>query len=188
MFDTSRALRAAFSPPWGAGMLRIMGLRKKMWSLRPIGRMDHKMDFSRENRVRRSEEEVRAGISNRLDKIVVFHPLRREQLEQILEIELASVTALGLKRFRFHLAPAARDFLLSEGTDLKYGARNVKRAIERYVVNPLARLVATDQVNMGDVLLADRHPGDKGLAFWRDTQQSPSLSEVRVAASHSRSR
>ena len=170
-------------------MLRIMGLQKKMWSLRPIGRMDHKIDFSGEHRLRSSEEEVRAGISNPIDKIVVFHPLRQEQLEQILEIELASVwqrvTALGLKRFRFHLAPAARDYLLSEGTDLKYRARNLKRAIERYVVTPLARLVATDQVKMRDRLLVDRHPGDKGLAFWRDTQQSPSFSGVRVAASHS---
>jgi ATP-dependent Clp protease ATP-binding subunit ClpB len=126
---------------------------------------------------------------NRIDKIVVFHPLRREQLEQILDIELANVQQrvmdLALRRFRFHVAPEARAFLLREGTDLKYGARHLKRAIERYMVSPLARLLATHQVNGGDVLLIDRHPGDKGLAFWRDTQQSPSLAEMLVAASHS---
>jgi ATP-dependent Clp protease ATP-binding subunit ClpB len=126
---------------------------------------------------------------NRIDKIVVFHPLRREQLEQILDIELANVQQrvmdLALRRFRFHVAPEAREFLLREGTDLKYGARHLKRAIERYMVSPLARLLATHQVNGGDVLLIDRHPGDKGLAFWRDTQQSPSLAEMLVAASHS---
>jgi C-terminal, D2-small domain, of ClpB protein len=74
---------------------------------------------------------------------------------------------------------------LKEGTDLKYGARHLKRAIERYAVNPLARLVATDQVNTGDMLLIDRHPGDRGLAFLRDTQQSPSLAEMLLAASNS---
>ena len=78
-------------------------------------------------------------------------------------------------RFLFRVTPAAREFLLHEGTDLKYGARHLKRAIERYVVYPLARLVATDQVNTGDMLLIDRHPGDKGLAFLRETNKPPSL-------------
>jgi ATP-dependent Clp protease ATP-binding subunit ClpB len=126
---------------------------------------------------------------NRIDKIVVFHPLRREQLEQILEIELAGVQkrvmAAESGRFRLRVTPAARRLLLREGTDLKYGARHLKRAIERYVVNPLARLVATGQVNTGDMLLIDRHPGDKGLAFLRETQQTPSLAEMLLAASNS---
>jgi ATP-dependent Clp protease ATP-binding subunit ClpB len=126
---------------------------------------------------------------NRLDKVVVFHPLRQEQLEQILEIELARVQQRVMdaasRRFRFRVTPAAGEFLLCEGTDLKYGARHLKRAIERYVVNPLARLIATDQVNTGDMLLIDRHPGDKGLAFLRDTQHSPSLAEMLLAASNS---
>jgi ATP-dependent Clp protease ATP-binding subunit ClpB len=126
---------------------------------------------------------------NRLDKVVVFHPLRQEQLEQILEIELAGVQQRVMDAvstsFRFRVAPSAREFLLCEGTDLKYGARHLKRAIERYVVNPLARLVSTDQVNTGDMLLIDRHPGNQGLAFLRDTQQSPSLAGMLLAASNS---
>lgn len=84
------------------------------------------------------------------------------------------------------MTPEAREFVLCEGTDLKYGARHLKRAIERYVVNPLARLVATNQVNAGDMLLIDCHPGDKGLAFFRDTQQSQSLAAMLFAASNSR--
>jgi ATP-dependent Clp protease ATP-binding subunit ClpA len=126
---------------------------------------------------------------NRLDRVVVFHPLRQEQLEQILEIELARVQQRVMdaasRRFQFRVTRAAGKFLLGEGTDLKYGARHLKRAIERYVVNPLARLVATDQVNTGDMILVDRHPGEKGLAFLRDTQQSPSLAETLLAASNS---
>src|ERR1700678_2937444 len=93
---------------------------------------------------------------NRIDKTVVFRPLRAAQLEQILEIELGMVqqrvleTAKG--RFLFRVTQPARDFLLKEGTDMKYGARHLKRAIERHVVYPLARLLSTEQVSLGDVI------------------------------------
>jgi ATP-dependent Clp protease ATP-binding subunit ClpB len=127
---------------------------------------------------------------NRIDKAVVFHPLRSEELDQILEIELGMVqrrvfeTAEGSFTFRF--TSAAREFLLMEGTDLNYGARHLKRAIERYVVYPLARLMATDQVSVGDVLLIDRHPGDKGLAFLRDTERRSGPSAMLLATPNSR--
>jgi hypothetical protein len=75
---------------------------------------------------------------NRIDKITVFHPLRQEQLEQILEIELARVQQRVMdaasRRFRFRVTPAAQKFLLCEGTDLKYGApafEKGKRMLDR---------------------------------------------------------
>jgi ATP-dependent Clp protease ATP-binding subunit ClpB len=126
---------------------------------------------------------------NRIDKVVVFHPLRNEQLEQILDIELGMVqqrvleTAKG--RFLIRVTQSAREFLLRGGTDMKYGARHLKRAIERHIVYPLARLLATDQLNAGDMLLIDHRPGDKGLAFLRNTQQPSSLAGMRLAASNS---
>src|SRR5712675_2517887 len=96
---------------------------------------------------------------NRLDKVVVFHPLRQEQLEEILEIELGMVQQrvldTGRGQFLFRATPAARKFLLREGTDFKYGARHLKRAIEKFVVCPLANLLATEQVRFGDMLLVD---------------------------------
>ncbi len=109
---------------------------------------------------------------NRIDKVVVFHPLRRQQLEQILEIELGMVQQrvleTGRGRFLFRVTPEARQFLLREGTDLKYGARHLKRAIERHVVYPLANLLATDQVKLGD-LLCIHWDGDEGsLVFERE--------------------
>ena len=123
---------------------------------------------------------------NRIDKVVVFHPLRRDQLEEILQIELElvhqRVMAAASVRFRFRVTPAARQFLLREGTDLKYGARHLKRAIERYVVYPLARLLATHQVTWGDELLIDLHPGDKGLSFLRETEQPAITAEMQLAA------
>ena len=111
---------------------------------------------------------------NRIDKVVVFHPLRSEQLEQILEIELGMVqqrvleTAKG--RFLFRVTQPARDFLLREGTDLKYGARHLKRAIERHVVYPLASLLATEQVSLGDVISIDWHSGELGLTFLKEAE------------------
>ena len=109
---------------------------------------------------------------NRIDKVVVFHPLRSEQLEQILEIELGMVqqrvmeTANG--RFTLQVKPAAREFLLGEGTDLKYGARHLKRAIERHVVYPLASLLATEQVSLGDVISIDWDGVEAGLKFSKE--------------------
>jgi ATP-dependent Clp protease ATP-binding subunit ClpB len=111
---------------------------------------------------------------NRIDKVVVFHPLRSQQLEQILEIELGMVqqrvleTAKG--RFLFRVARGARDFLLREGTDLKYGARHLKRSIERHLVYPLASLLATNQVSLGDVLSIDWNGIDSGLTFLKEAE------------------
>jgi ATP-dependent Clp protease ATP-binding subunit ClpB len=111
---------------------------------------------------------------NRIDKVVVFHPLRSEQLEQILEIELGMVqqrvleTAKG--RFLFRVTHPARDFLLREGTDMKYGARHLKRAIERHVVYPLASLLATEQVSLGDVISIDCNGSENGLVFLKEAE------------------
>jgi ATP-dependent Clp protease ATP-binding subunit ClpA len=109
---------------------------------------------------------------NRLDKVVVFHPLRDEQLEKILQIELEQVqrrvleTARG--QFLFRLTDAAKTFLLKEGTDTRYGARHLKRAIERHLVYPLANLLATEQVKLGDVLCVDWSAERGGLVFERE--------------------
>src|SRR5437588_3308325 len=109
---------------------------------------------------------------NRLDKVVVFHPLRREQLERVLEIELGQVqqrvleTAKG--QFLFRVTDAGRDFLLQEGTDQRYGARHLKRSIERHVVYPLANLLATEQVHLGDLVCIDWNKEQDCLTFVRE--------------------
>lgn len=98
---------------------------------------------------------------NRLDKIVVFQPLGREQLEKVLDIELGYVqqrvfTANPDRAFVFALTEAAKEYLLCEGTDVKYGARHLKRSIERLLVQPLSNLIATEQVRGGDYVRIDR--------------------------------
>ena len=122
---------------------------------------------------------------NRLDKVVVFHPLKQEELDEVLEIELAQIQKRILdsttRPFLFRITSKGREFLLQEGTDQRYGARHLKRSIERYVVCPLARLLATAQVQPGDVLLIDRHPGDKGLAFLKDKEQRSSGAKIHFS-------
>ncbi len=93
---------------------------------------------------------------NRIDKVVVFRTLKEHHLREILEIELKSVqdriTESAGTKFAFELELGAKDFLLNEGIDLKYGARHLKRAIERFLVYPLSNLVATEQVETGDLV------------------------------------
>ncbi len=126
---------------------------------------------------------------NRLDTVVVFHPLKRDELDEVLEMELRQVqkrvSDSTARPFLFRITSEGREFLLQEGTDQRYGARHLKRAIERYVVSPLARLLATGQVQSGDVLLIDRHPGEKGLAFLKDKEQRSSHAQMPFVASHS---
>ena len=108
---------------------------------------------------------------NRLDKVVVFHPLQRKQLAQVLDIELSMVQQRVLDaakgQFLFTVGPTARDFLLKEGTDQRYGARHLKRAIERHVVFPFANLLATDQVRSGDLISISCDPQQNRLIFAR---------------------
>ena len=113
---------------------------------------------------------------NRLDKVVVFHPLQRDQLEEVLDIELTMVqqrvleTAKG--QFLFRVTESGRDFLLEEGTDQRYGARHLKRAIERHVVYPMANLLATEQVHFGDMICIDRDDEKMKLNFIREGENA----------------
>ncbi len=115
---------------------------------------------------------------NRLDKIVVFHSLNREQLAEVLQIELGQLQQRVLEtqsgQFLFRMTEAGREFLLREGTDQRYGARHLKRAIERHVVFPLANLLATGQVKAGDKLCIDWDPRVGGMVFWKEVEASRS--------------
>ncbi|MEW6131035.1 MAG: AAA family ATPase [Acidobacteriota bacterium] len=118
---------------------------------------------------------------NRIDKTVVFRSLKEEQLRMILDLELKKIQRRindGMcDRFTFKVTDEAKDFLLSEGTELRYGARHLKRAVERFVVTPLANLAATRQARVGDVIVVDMNAETGKLAFFRDEAE-----ETRAAA------
>lgn len=119
---------------------------------------------------------------NRLDKVVVFHGLSPIQLHEILDIELAHVqdrirSLQPEAGFKFQYTPEMKAFLIREGTDAKYGARPLKRAIERHLVLPLARLLSTKQIKAGDDVIVDIVPGKAELVFLK-TEPRESREEV----------
>ena len=126
---------------------------------------------------------------NRLDKIVVFNPLDEAALRKILDIELDFVrqriaTSPLSQPFTFSLSAAAREYVLSEGTDAQYGARHLKRAIERLLVQPLSNLIATGQISAGDLVSVDYDAEPQSLRFFRCAEAPPPVAaprKVRIA-------
>ncbi len=122
---------------------------------------------------------------NRLDKIVVFQPLGSEQLKRILDIELNLVqqrifNTATERAFVFTLSDASKNFLLEEGTDMKYGARHLKRAIERLLVQPMSNLIATDQVRGGDWIRIDFDEAGRTLKFAKEAEGLPIQDMARL--------
>ena len=110
---------------------------------------------------------------NRIDKVVVFRTLSQTNLRQVLDIELNDVQSRIMasqpdRQFIFRCTLEAKDFLLREGTDLKYGARHLKRAIERHLVYPISNLIATGQIGLGDVIKIDLAPSAAKLTFSKE--------------------
>ncbi|NNE97843.1 MAG: ATP-dependent Clp protease ATP-binding subunit [Pyrinomonadaceae bacterium] len=109
---------------------------------------------------------------NRIDKVVVFRSLKEHHLRAILDIELAAVqdriTESAGTKFIFECNDQAKEFLLQEGIDLKYGARHLKRSIERFLVYPLSNLVATNQVETGDLVTVEFDKKGEKLTFSKE--------------------
>jgi ATP-dependent Clp protease ATP-binding subunit ClpA len=106
---------------------------------------------------------------NRIDKVVVFRSLKEHHLRQILDLELQAVQdrimqSAGTK-FVFQCSEKAKNTLLKEGLDFKYGARHLKRSVERFLVYPLSNLVATGQIGLGDLVTVDLDDHSKKLVF-----------------------
>jgi ATP-dependent Clp protease ATP-binding subunit ClpA len=108
---------------------------------------------------------------NRLDKVVVFRSLQEQHLRQILLLELQAVQNRiiysGGSSFIFRCSDAVKKTLLEEGIDQRYGARHLKRAVERVLVYPLSNLIATKQIHLGDFVYVDLKPETGKLTFSR---------------------
>jgi ATP-dependent Clp protease ATP-binding subunit ClpB len=109
---------------------------------------------------------------NRIDKVVVFRSLKEHHLSQILELELGLVQNRIMRgtgeKFVFSCTKEAKKFLLEEGIDYKYGARHLKRAIERFLVYAISNLVATGQVATGDLVVIDFDGASGKLIFTKE--------------------
>ena len=155
---------------------------------KPMTNLDEKVERTAVEAARRK---FSPEFMNRLDKIVVFHSLNREQLAEVLQIELAQLQQRVLEtangQFLFRVTDAGREFILNEGTDRRYGARHLKRAIERHVVFPLANLLATGQVQAGDLLSIDWDPRVGSLVFWKENEAPESTApQPRLVSTQTR--
>jgi ATP-dependent Clp protease ATP-binding subunit ClpB len=108
--------------------------------------------------------ELRPEFLNRIDEVIVFKPLSRGQIGQIVEIQLGRLRALlADRKLRLELTEAARARLAAEGYDPIYGARPLKRAIQQRIQNPLAMELLQGQYREGDTVLVD--VGESGFTF-----------------------
>ncbi|WP_300760226.1 ATP-dependent chaperone ClpB [uncultured Bifidobacterium sp.] len=109
---------------------------------------------------------------NRLDELVMFHPLTREELGGIVDIQVAQVSArLADRRIKLDVTDSARDWLANTGYDPAYGARPLRRLVQTEVGDQLARMLLAGEVHDGDTVLVDQTGGDHlELSSWAPGQ------------------
>ena len=114
---------------------------------------------------------------NRIDKLVVFHSLTEQHLWQILDLELCALQGRIMRsartKFFFSCSESVKELLLHEGTDSRYGARHLKRSIERLLVMPMSNLVASGQICIGDSIDVDLDQNGFDISFARRSRQTP---------------
>jgi ATP-dependent Clp protease ATP-binding subunit ClpC len=103
---------------------------------------------------------------NRLDEIIVFHPLTKDNIRQIVNVLLRDVQKrLQEEELSLRLTQAATDFLVEHGYDDKYGARPLKRAIQRYIEDPLSEKILMGEFSRGDEIEVDIAGNGQQLEF-----------------------
>ncbi len=112
------------------------------------------------------KEIFRPEFLNRIDEIVTFNPLNNDQLLQIVDLMLSDTCkVLNDKNIGLIVTPAAKTYLLAKGTDLKYGARPLRRAIQRYVEDELADMLLKSELQYGQKVLVDLDETEQKLTF-----------------------
>lgn len=178
--DFSRALIFMTSNLGASEMSSILqprlgfGLRSADSGVSPAldGKMSDKIERSG---VEAARKKFTPEFMNRLDKVVVFKPLGEAEMRRILDIELHQVqqrilTSSAERAFLFRMTRDAKAEILREGVDAKYGARHLKRAIERMLVQPMSNLIATGQIRPGDLVRVAYSAEDKRLTFQREAE------------------
>jgi len=133
--------------------------------------LDHKI---KRTAVEAARRKFSPEFMNRIDRVVVFRSLTEPHLRRILELELQAVQDRIMRsagtKFLFRCSPAFKESLLRDGIDYRYGARHLKRSVERSVVLPLSNLVATGQVQFGDSVYVDVDESGRNPVFSKRVQ------------------
>jgi ATP-dependent Clp protease ATP-binding subunit ClpB len=113
---------------------------------------------------------------NRVDDIMVYKPLGREELRRIVDLQLVQgQRLLAERKLSMEVTDAARDLISEEGYDPAFGARPLKRALQRLLFNPLSTALLEGNFGEGDRILVDRLPGESGLSFRRAEQPAANV-------------
>src|SRR6202008_750539 len=116
---------------------------------------------------------------NRIDEIVIFNPLGKEHLERIVDLLLRGVEKLLAERqITLELTPAAKELLVREGYDPSYGARPLRRTIQRMIQDPLAMQILEGKVLPGDQVRVDRDGQKDAMRFERVARAKPVAAAV----------
>jgi ATP-dependent Clp protease ATP-binding subunit ClpB len=129
---------------------------------------------TRERVMEAVREQFRPELLNRIDEIVIFNPLGKEQIKEIVDIQLAGLRArLEERKLELELTDAARELLAVEGFDPVYGARPLKRAIQQKIVQPLAIRLLRGEFEDGDTIVVDVRNGE--LDFIKGEARVPAM-------------
>jgi ATP-dependent Clp protease ATP-binding subunit ClpB len=124
----------------------------------------------------------RPGFINRIDEIVLFNPLGHEQLDKIVDLELAKVMRLLAERkVRIELRPAARERIVRDGYDPAYGARPLRRTVQRLVQDPLAMRILEGGILPGDLVRVDIDPQSDSMKFERVEEKAAPEARAEAA-------
>jgi ATP-dependent Clp protease ATP-binding subunit ClpB len=127
-------------------------------------------------------QQFRPEFLNRVDEIVVFHSLAREHLKQIVEIQLEHLRdRLAERHITLELTERAREHIALSGYDASYGARPLKRAIQREIETPLGRLLLKGEVKDGQTVSVERDSASAGLKFTVETPAQAKGSSAEAA-------
>jgi len=129
---------------------------------------DNHTEGTRKRLMEALRQQFRPEFLNRIDDIIVFNTLSREHLSRIVNIQLDNVgKLLKDRKVKLEITTAARDAIIAEGFDPDYGARPMKRAIQRLIQDPLALKLINADFHEGDTILVDASPDGNGLTFAR---------------------
>jgi ATP-dependent Clp protease ATP-binding subunit ClpA len=160
----ARAMSRELNPDFGFESLVAGPDSGKVLKLQSIGMTALRRNFSPE-------------FVNRIDAVVTYQPLSPEALAAILDQHIQELQQhldkrLGLSTFRLEVPARARRFLLERGTSILYGARELKRTLQRQLVQPLASLIAAGEINPGTRIRAEVNPRKEKLLLREVTDDS----------------
>ena len=141
--------------------------------------LDGSHDTMRDKILEESKQIFKPEFLNRLDDIIVFRTLSREMLIRIVDLEVAKVTArIREKEITVSLDPASHEFLIEKGYDPNYGARPMRRAVERYLEDPIAEEILRGTIKRGDQVEVTRDGEKLSFKVTGDTPPAKTLDEA----------